>query len=98
MLEIRIVLLSNIISNMPTKTVVNVEPTKVLTAISLPKTTNAAISKDKLIITKIAPGENGIYALSITEIPLVPPSKSECGNIKTTVAIAYKMLPKIINP
>ena len=43
------------------------------------------------------PGENDIYSLRITEIPLVPPSKSECGNIKTTVAIAYRMLPIIIN-
>jgi hypothetical protein len=74
-----------------------VEPTKVLIAISLPKTTNAATNKEKFIITKIVPGENDIYSLRITEIPLVPPSKSECGNIKTTVAIAYRMLPIIIN-
>ena len=61
------------------------------------RTINAVISNIKLITIKIVPGENFMYMLSITDIPLVPPKNKECGNIKNTVEKAYNILPKIIN-
>ena len=67
------------------KTVVNVEPTNVLTAIVRPRTTNARIMRVTFIAERMIPGENGKKALSMTEMPLVPPSRSESGNINNTV-------------
>jgi retron-type reverse transcriptase len=37
-----------------------------------------------------------LLKVSPTKTHIVPPSKSECGNIKATVATAYKILPRII--
>ena len=76
---------------------VRVDPTKVFTAILVPSTINASSNSKKFIIIRIVPGEKGRYAFKITEIPLVPPSKSECGNINKTVPSEYNALPITMN-
>jgi hypothetical protein len=57
---------------------------------------NAKIKSKTFIADSIAPGEKGKKEFKITEIPLVPPSKSERGNINATVDSAYSALPTVI--
>ena len=70
------------------KSVVSVEPTKVLSAILRPRIKSAATKSKILMTVRIVPGENGRNSLSMTEIPLVPPRSSESGKINKTVASA----------
>lgn len=77
-----------VFTSRPTKSVVRVEPTKVLTAISLPRMKNARTISRMLITTSIVPGEKGKNDSSMTEMPLVPPSRSASGNMNSTVEAA----------
>jgi hypothetical protein len=79
------------------KTVVRVEPTRVFIAMLLPKITSARISRAQFITNRMTPGENLMNEVSITLMPLVPPSKSDLGKINRTVLIEYTRLPKRIN-
>ena len=51
---------------------------------------------EKFIAIKIVPGEKLRKRSSITESPLVPPSKREWGKINKTVLKPYKALPMVI--
>jgi hypothetical protein len=64
-------------SKKPINAVVNTDPTRVLTAMLFPRIQNARTISKILIPLRIIPGENGRKRVRITEIPLVPPSKSE---------------------
>ena len=69
-------------SKPPIKSVVSALPIKVFTAIPLPSTINATRIRSRLMTVEILPAETGITKLKMTEIPLVPPSRTPCGNIK----------------
>ena len=83
----------NIFSKTAMNIVVSVEPTKVFSAMDFPSIMSASRSRSTFITVNIDPGDCSQKAVRMTEIPVVPPRNSDCGNMKNTVAKPYRMLP-----